>query len=204
MAESAKDPSTSIANFPLSLDVILVRGSSTQSTCLCVLQSIAMLRSVSFSHVVLSIAEGVCLHATTRGVGLIRPSEIWTLPNYRARKVVLRSTKIRATQTDEPLQQEHEFARKVFGARYNHFFGIPKGWIGENAWFCSELAATALQKVGHQIISNRNAEKIWPGHFQHCEVGTEWQDVTNYYDTYIAEVTKGATRECRSSILATH
>jgi hypothetical protein len=129
-------------------------------------------------------------------VDLIRPSEIWTSSNYQARKVVLRSTKTREIQTDEPLQQEHEFARKVFGARYNHFFGIPKRWIGANAWFCSELAAAALQKVGHNVVSNRNAEKIWPGHFQHCQVGTEWQDVTDCYDAYVAEVTKGADPHC--------
>jgi hypothetical protein len=157
-----------------------------------------MLQSVSFSHVVLSLGESICLHATTAGVELIRPSELWTSVNYRAEKVVLRSKKIRVqTTTDELLRQAHQFAREAFGARYNHFFGIPKRWIGVDAWFCSELAADALKKVGHDVVPNRNPEKIWPGHLQRCRVRSdEWEDVTADYKFYVAEVTKGADENC--------
>ncbi len=188
----------SIGSLPQSLDVILVRGSSTQSTWLCGLQSVAMLRSVSFSHAALSIGEGICLHATTKGVHLIRPSELWTSTNYRARKVVLRSKQIKTqVATNELLRQAHQFAREAFGARYNHFFGIPKRWIGVNGWFCSELAADALKRVGHDVVSNRNPEKIWPGHFQRChEQSNEWDDVTGIYDAYVREITNGANTGC--------
>jgi hypothetical protein len=101
------------------------------------------------------------------------------------------------TTTDELLRQAHQFAREAFGARYNHFFGIPKRWIGVNAWFCSELAADALKNVGHDVVPNRNPEKIWPGHFQRCRVRSdEWEDVTADYEIYVAEVTKGADENC--------
>ncbi len=182
---------------PQSLDIILVRGSSSQSTWLCGLQSIVMLQPVSFSHVILSMGEGICLHATTNGVDLIRLREIWTLPIYQKRKIVLRSNKIKTqVSTNDLLEQTYQFARKTFGAQYNHFFGIPKRWIGANTWFCSELAADALGKVGHNVVSNRDPERIWPGHFQHCHRQSDWEDVTHKYDTYVAKVAKGADPLC--------
>lgn len=187
-----------IANLPQSLDVILVRGTSTKSTWLCGLQSIAMCQSVSYSHAAVSIGEGICLHATPKGVALIRTGELWTSGDYRAEKVVLRSKNIATPiETDELLRQTYQFTREVFGTRYNFFFGIPKHWIGANAWFCSELAAAALTKVGHNVVRDRKPENIWPGHFQRCRMQSdEWADVTAVYEAYVAEVTKGNDKSC--------
>jgi hypothetical protein len=188
----------SFANLPQSLDVILVRGTSAKSTWLCGLQSIAMLQSVSFSHAAVSIGDGICLHAMPKGVALIRTSALWNSRDYRAEKIVLRSKKIATPiETDELLRQTHQFTREVFGTRYNFFFGIPKQWIGANAWFCSELAAAALKKVGHDVVPTRKPETVWPGHFQRCRVlSDEWEDVTAVYEAYIAEVTKGSDESC--------
>jgi hypothetical protein len=157
-----------------------------------------MLQPVSFSHVVLSIGEGICLHATTTGIDLIRPSEFWTSDNYRRSNVVLRSKRIKTQAvTADLIKTTHEFIREAFGARYNPFFGIPKRWIRVKRWFCSELAADVLKRAGHEVVSNRALEQTWPGHFQRCRLQSdEWEDVTRIYDAYVEEITRGSTPDC--------
>lgn len=188
----------SISKAPECLDIILVRGSSSQSTWLCAIQSILMLRSISFSHAVLSLGEGICLHATNQGVHLIRPSELWTSANYQAGNVVLRNKKIKKQMPPESVvKQAHDFTRKSYGARYNYFFGLPKKWIGVDSWFCSQLVADALEQVRQKVVLNRNPERIWPGHFQQCALQSDdWENVTAIYEDYIKEITKGSDPTC--------
>jgi hypothetical protein len=202
----------SLATLPHSLDVILVRGSSFKSTGLCVLQSIAMRRVISFSHVALTLGEGISLHATVKGgVHLIRSSELWTSARYRPGLVVLRSRRLNADiEADDllrnavELRQAHDFARKSFGARYNPFFGLPKRWLGMTSWFCSELAADALKQAGCGVVSGRSPEQTWPGHFQRCRLhADEWEDVTKIHSTYAAAVTKGSDSQCTDTFART-
>jgi hypothetical protein len=108
--------------FPQPLDVILVRGTDAASTFLCGLQSVRMLQRVSFSHVVLSIAAGTCLHATTKGVHLIRTQELWTSALYQSKKVVLRNNKIK--QQLQPTAADLEELSAYFEAPSND--GVPE------------------------------------------------------------------------------
>jgi len=157
-------------------------------------------RLVSFSHVIFVIGEGTCIHATTNGIDLIRLSEIWTSPDYLVKKVVLRNKKINTQiicwEDDEWAKQLHKFTLKSFGAKYSYYFGIPKKWIDDNKWFCSELAATFLKKIGHEIVPNRNPEKIYPGHFQFCLNKSEWEDITDCYESYVKKITDGSDENC--------
>jgi hypothetical protein len=170
-----------IAKIPQPLDVLLVRGTSPESTALCFAQTVMMKKSVHFSHAIVTITQGVYLHATGEGVHVIRPADVWKSPHYRAEKLVLRNRNIAAMTIGFQSKVAQHRAAKTYGDRYNYWIGIPKKLTRPDAWFCSELAADHLEAAGHCVCKGRRPERIWPGHFEYCKNNPEWIVVTGVH-----------------------
>jgi hypothetical protein len=190
------------------LDVVLVCGTGKQSEALCKVQSLFFLKKVSFSHVVLTIRQGVYLHSNTAdGVHFARPSDIWGEPHYKANQLVIRSRKLYKDLSSADIARSAiiasaiEYAHEAAGTPYNYLFDLPPKVAGAirsllkndtNALFCSELAAKILRK--HDAW-NLPPEQTWPAHFEH-ERGSSWDDVTSLHADYAALYAKGKDPNC--------
>jgi hypothetical protein len=195
------DPS--LAKIPQPLDVLLVRGTSLESTALCVSQGVLMRRPVHFSHAIVTIMQGVYLQATGDGVYPIRPADVWSSPHYRSRKLVLRNRRVAAMTIDLQSKAAYQRATETYGKRYNYWIGIPKKLIKQDAWFCSELAANHLQAVGQCVYKGRSPERTWPGHFEHRKNHDAWMDVTKVHHDYAEWTIRGQSQDapahCRAA-----
>lgn len=193
-------------DLPWPFDIILVRGATFGSRVLCSMQRPFVKHKVMFSHVMITLSIGSCLHSTKtknkKGVVADRLLDVWDMEEYEEKKLVLRYKKF-----SDPIctaTTAYKQAITEYGKRYNAAFGINKRLVNrlttEESWFCSEIAAHMLESVLGKGILGIKPEKVYPGHFEKWSVTNDWMDVTDKYGSFIRLLKQGRDPSCSDAL----
>lgn len=159
-------------------DVFLVKGTEKHSTWLSTLQK-AIYPKASSSHVLISVGDGVFVHATTsNGVNFERYDHLLNEIEDGWRV-------IRNKQVDELKSKELQLAAIFFIKQaYNYKFMFESN---DKTSYCSELVAKVYAKCDIELFG-KNTGKITPADFDRAaDTDSEWEDVTEEYRALFAE-----------------
>jgi hypothetical protein len=159
-------------------DLLLVRGTNLMSKPISLGQKLIKPLHATSSHILISIADGIYIHATgDKGVHITTFKE--ELPTVKDDWKAIRLKDI----TDEQLENLTKSVLHYMGQDYNSKIFISS----ETSSFCSELASKIYQKANISILGDKEAQNVIPADFdKEANIQEEWEDVTietkEYFD----------------------
>ena len=161
-------------------DIFLVRGNGKFSTILTTVQKV-FYRGAQSSHILINIAEGTFVHATTDGgIDIVFFEEI--LPEIHASWRAVRLKGLTQNHRDEIIKAAIYYYQQGYNYKY---------FMKENnhTSFCSELVSKIYIKAGIEIFDNKKPNKTIPADFDKaCDTDTKWEEVTDEFKTAIAKM----------------
>lgn len=159
-------------------DVFLVKGTEKHSKWLSALQK-AIYPKASSSHVLISVGDGVFVHATTSsGVDFERYDHL--LGEIEDGWRVIRNKRVDDLKSQKLQLAAISFVRQA----YNYKFMFESN---DQTSFCSELVAKVYAKCDIELFG-KNTGKITPADFDRAaDSDSEWEDVTEEYRALFAE-----------------
>jgi hypothetical protein len=151
-------------------DLLLVRGTNPMSKPIVLGQKLIKPLHATSSHILISIADGIYIHATgDKGVHITTFKE--ELPTVKDDWKAIRLKDI----TDEQLENLIKSVLHYMGQDYNSKFFISS----ETSSFCSELASKIYKKANISILGDKEAQNVIPADFdKEANIQGEWEDVT--------------------------
>ncbi len=152
-------------------DLLLVRGTNPMSKPIVVGQKILKPFHATSSHILISIGDGIYIHATgDKGVHITTFKE--ELPTVLDDWKAIRFKSLSKEQLDELIKSVLHY----MGQDYNSIYFTNS----ESSSFCSELAAKIYQKAGISILNNKKPKNVIPADFdKEANTQEEWQDITD-------------------------
>ena len=161
-------------------DIFLVRGQGKFSTILSSAQK-AFYKNARSSHILIALAEGSFIHATSDGGVDIIFFE-YLLPSIDDDWRAIRLKNLTEEQRDEI----RKAAIFYFEQGYNYKY-LLKG--NDHSSFCSELAAKIYHKAGVTILDGKQSNKTIPADFdREADAQVNWIDITNEIKDFIQEM----------------
>lgn len=163
-------------------DVFMVRGNGKFSSLLATAQK-AFYGKAKSSHVLINLAEGTFVHATTDGgIDIVFFEEV--LPDIEPSWRAIRLNGLTQGQREEIMKA----AIFYFEQGYNYkYFAKEK----DHSSFCSELVAKIYRKAGVNIFDGKAPNKTIPADFDRaCDSGDEWEEVTEEFKAAFDEMNK--------------
>lgn len=151
-------------------DLLLVRGTNPMSKPIALGQKLIKPFHATSSHILISIADGIYIHATgDKGVHITTFKE--ELPTVKDNWKAIRLKNI----TDEELENLVKSVLHYMGQDYNSKFFVGS----ETSSFCSELAAKIYKKANISILGDKEAQNVIPADFdKEANIQEEWEDIT--------------------------
>lgn len=161
-------------------DVFMVRGNGKFSTLLASAQK-AFYGKAKSSHVLINLAEGSFVHATTDGgIGIVFFEDVLTEidPSWRA----IRLNGLTQSQREEIMKAAIFYLEQ--GYNYKYF-----AKENDHSSFCSELVVKIYRKAGVQLFDGKSPNKTIPADFDRaCDSDDEWKEVTEEFKASFDEM----------------
>lgn len=151
-------------------DLLLVRGTNPMSKPIALGQKLLKPFHATSSHILISIADGIYIHATKdKGVHITTFKEV--LPTIKDNWKAIRLKNI----TDEQQDKLTKSVLHYMGQDYNSKFFVSS----ETSSFCSELATKIYNKAMISILGDKKAKNVIPADFdKEANIQEEWKDIT--------------------------
>jgi len=161
-------------------DIFLVRGQGKFSTILATTQKF-FYKNARSSHILIALAEGSFVHATSDGgVEIIFFEEL--LPKIEEDWKAIRLKGISEAQKEEIVKAAIYYFKQGYNYKY-----LMKG--NSHSSFCSELATKIYCKADISILNGKQSNKTIPADFdREADRHTEWTDVTAEIQAFFDEM----------------